>query len=122
MINLKKLLKESTWANRKFGEPLPTLNDYMKEDIITEGKELDQKTIDKIAALTDRNNHTEARIVLAKTLGNSAKIVKAYEAIDTIHMFLGRANETNVARDALDKILFNKAKGYSNFSNIWGAF
>ena len=31
MIKLKKLLKESiTWNNRKFGERLPTLNDYKK--------------------------------------------------------------------------------------------
>ena len=30
MIKLKKLLKESTWANRKFGEPLPTMADYKK--------------------------------------------------------------------------------------------
>ena len=25
-----RLLKESTWANRKFGEPLPTMADYKK--------------------------------------------------------------------------------------------
>ena len=30
MIKLKKLLKESTWDNRKFGEPLPTMEDYKK--------------------------------------------------------------------------------------------
>ena len=30
MIKLKDLLKESTWANRKFGEPLPTMEDYKK--------------------------------------------------------------------------------------------
>ena len=30
MIKLKNLLKESTWANRKFGEPLPTMADYKK--------------------------------------------------------------------------------------------
>lgn len=30
MIKLKKLLKESTWKNRKFGEKLPTLQDYKK--------------------------------------------------------------------------------------------
>ena len=30
MIKLKKLLKESTWVNRKFGEPLPTMEDYKK--------------------------------------------------------------------------------------------
>ena len=28
MIKLKKLLKESTWANRKFGDKLPTMEDY----------------------------------------------------------------------------------------------
>ena len=31
MIKLKKLLKESTWANRKFGEALPTMKDYKVE-------------------------------------------------------------------------------------------
>ena len=42
MIKLKKLLKESTWDKRKFGESLPTLSDYVdsynkKKPIITEG-------------------------------------------------------------------------------------
>jgi|TARA_Y100000296_G_C5156818_1_gene249560 hypothetical protein len=31
MIKMKPLLKESTWADRKFGEPLPTIEDYMSE-------------------------------------------------------------------------------------------
>jgi hypothetical protein len=31
MIKMKPLLKESTWTNRKFGESLPTLEDYMSE-------------------------------------------------------------------------------------------
>ena len=30
MIKLKDILNESTWANRKFGEPLPTMADYQK--------------------------------------------------------------------------------------------
>jgi len=29
MIKMKPLLKESTWADRKFGEPLPTIEDYV---------------------------------------------------------------------------------------------
>ena len=29
-LKLNKLIKESTWANRKFGEPLPTMEDYKK--------------------------------------------------------------------------------------------
>ena len=39
MIKLKKLMTESVW-NRKFGEPLPTLDDVMKahqRKTITEG-------------------------------------------------------------------------------------
>ena len=94
------------------------------KQLITEGKELDSKIIAKIAKLTDYNNHTEARMLLAKTLGSSSKkILKAYEAIDTISTFLGRGNETMHARAALDKILFAKAKSvYSNFKEINGAF
>ena len=91
-------------------------------DLITEGKELDQKIIDKIAKLTDQNHHTEARIELAKAL-RLKDLVKAYEAVDTIHLYLRRANETNVARDALDKKLFKYAKGkFSNYKDIEGSY
>ena len=31
MIKMKPLLKESTWKDRKWGDPLPTLKDYMSE-------------------------------------------------------------------------------------------
>ena len=36
MIKLKEILKESTWANRKFGEPLPTMADYKKAHSVKE--------------------------------------------------------------------------------------
>jgi hypothetical protein len=39
MIKLKKLLKESIWGKRNFGEPLPTMADYKKahnEEKLTE--------------------------------------------------------------------------------------
>ena len=42
MIKLKKLMTESVW-NRKFGEPLPTLDDVMnshQRKTITEGTPL----------------------------------------------------------------------------------
>ena len=41
MIKLKELISESTWKNRKFGEPLPTMADYKKAH--NEGK-LNEKT------------------------------------------------------------------------------
>ena len=94
------------------------------KEILKEGKELDQKIIDKIAKLTDYNNHTEARIVLAKALGSSAKkLLKAYEAMNTISALLGQGNEVMHARAAVDKMLFYQAqKTYSNFLDINGAF
>ena len=55
MIKLKNLLKETTWNNRKFGEPLPTMADYKKaheskkEAKLTEGKA--DQSFNKIIAL-----------------------------------------------------------------------
>ena len=43
------------------------------KEILTEAKELDSKIIKKMAALTDRNHHTEARIELAKALDTSLR-------------------------------------------------
>jgi len=124
MKKLKDLLKESYVWERKFGEKLPTLASIQEKKKLQEGKDLDQKIIAKIAKLTDRNNHTEARIVLAKTIGSSArKITNAYESIRTIQDFLGRGNEVMHARAALDKILFQKVKRvYSNYKEIEGAY
>ena len=92
------------------------------KDLITEAKELDQKIIAKIAKLTDQNHHTEARMELAKAL-KLKDLVKAYEAVDVIHMYLRRANETNVSRDALDKKLFKYAEQkFSNYKEIYNSY
>jgi len=48
--------------------------------ILTEKRELGGAIIDKIHDLTDRNNHNEARRVLAKAMGNK-KLEKVYTAI-----------------------------------------
>ena len=47
MIKLKKILSESAW-NRKFGEPLPTLEDVIekKDSSVNEGPQ-DQRPADK---------------------------------------------------------------------------
>ena len=47
MIKLKQILSESAW-NRKFGEPLPTLEDVIekKNDSVNEGPQ-DQRPADK---------------------------------------------------------------------------
>jgi hypothetical protein len=51
IIKMKDLLKESTWNNRKFGEPLPTMADYKKaHESKKEGKlseKVDKSKVDK---------------------------------------------------------------------------
>ena len=92
------------------------------KDILTEAKELDSKIVKKMAALTDRNYHTEARIELAKAL-RLKDLVKAYKAVNIIHMYLRQANEIGRAREALDKKLFKYAEQkFSNIDDIHGAF
>ena len=90
------------------------------KDILTEAKELDQSYIRHAAAMTDRNNHTEARQTLARGVKNK-KLEMAYKNLLKVHEFLGRANETNVARDALDKILSKQLKKFSNWKDAENA-
>ena len=90
------------------------------KDILKEGKELDQSYITKAAAMTDRNYHSEAREALCRGVKDK-KLEQAYKNLSKVHMFLKRANETNVTRNALDKILLKQLKRFSNWKDAWGA-
>ena len=90
--------------------------------LITEKKELGGALINKIERFTDRNYHTEARMELAKAMGDK-KLVEAYKAIGVVHMYLKDMNDLNSARDRLDKKLFAQAKKvFSDYDAISGAF
>ena len=133
MIKLKDILKESSpgFENRKFGDPLPTLEDIAKRHQENNGEikkpimekiDLDQSIVDKVAKLTDINNHNEARIVLAKEM-KLKNLVKGYEAIMVLHKMFNQMNEMMAARTKLDGWLMDGAKRkYSNFKDIYGAF
>ena len=89
--------------------------------LITEKKELGGALINKIERMTDINAHTEARMTLAKEVDKN--LWKAYEGLNAVQDYLRRANETNIARDALDKKLFAFAKKkFSDYDAISGAF
>ena len=89
------------------------------KEILTEKKELNKVHIDKLEALTDRNNHTKARMFLAQMMRNK-KLVKMYEHIDALHIFFRDMNDLKEARTRLDKILFKQAeKEFSNFKDIY---
>ena len=44
-MKLKKLLKENVWNERKFGEPLPTLEDTSKAYKLKKEQEVNEKPI-----------------------------------------------------------------------------
>jgi len=124
MIKLKKLIKESAW-DRKFGEPLPTLEDTMNQhngEVLTEKKELGGALINKIDSLTDKNAHNMARLTLAKAMGNKI-LMKNYEALMVLHTKFRDMNDLTSARNRLDKELFAQAKKtYSDYEQIHGVF
>ena len=89
------------------------------KDILTEKKDLDPKSIQKVAKLTDRNNHTEARLFLAHMSGDK-KLTKAYAGLRDVQDYMGRANETNVVRNYLDlRLKDTLSRKFSNFDEIW---
>ena len=70
------------------------------KDLLLEKQELPQNVVDKIAKLTDYNNHNEARLVLAKQMGLK-NLVKGYEAIMVLHDMFRQMNEMMAARQKL---------------------
>ena len=124
MKKLKDLLKESFVWERHFGEKLPTLdsvqNKYEKKQL-NEKKELDSKTIQAVAKMTDSNAHTHARMELAQALRDK-KLEKAYRALNELHNYFRQMNELMHAREKLDKELKAKLQSkFANFDEIWGA-
>ena len=118
--------KESTNRGRREKsrlkkESILKLRQMIREELLTEKKELGGALINKIERLTDVNNHTEARILLAKEVDK--KLEQAYKGLNIVQDYLRRANETNIARNALDKKLFALAKTkFSDYDSIAGAF
>ena len=130
MIKLKKLIKESTWVNRKFGEPLPTMADYKKahegklasEGTLNEKKEIAPKPIQAIGVLTQRNQHNVARAMVAKGMLNNKKLYDAYMKIDDLADFFGSLPpELSQLRNKMDEKYLKKglAKMYSNWQELW---
>ena len=92
------------------------------KSLLLEKQELPQNVVNKIAKLTDYNNHNEARLVLAKQMGLK-NLVKGYEAIMVLHDMFRQMNEMMAARQKLDKMLMPAAeRKYSNYQDIYQAY
>ena len=123
MIKLKKLIKEAYAWERKFGEPLPTLASVqkkkLKEDLLTEKKELDVKTIQAVAKMTQSNAHTHARIELSQALRNK-RLEKAYRGIYEVENFFNDSFGIEKIRTRIDQYLKRYLQNkFSNFDEIW---
>ena len=93
------------------------------KNILTEKKVLGGSTIYQIDKATDRNNHNEARRLLAVAMGNK-KLAKVYAGMEEINIALGHLPpELKKLRVKMDKELFKQAKKmYSDYEQIHGAF
>ena len=125
MIKLKSLIKEAYVWERKFGEKLPTLDSvqekYEKKQL-NEKKELDSKTIQAVAKMTDSNAHTHARIELAQALGNK-RMEKAYRALYELGDYLGGYGpELAKVNKKMEKELYRQlVRNFSNYEDIYNA-
>jgi hypothetical protein len=87
--------------------------------ILQEKKDLDNKHIDQLEKLTDRNAHTAARRYLANLIGHK-KLVQMYDHIYKLHYYFRDINDLRDARDRLDKELFDKAnRMFGNFKDAY---
>lgn len=89
--------------------------------LLTEKKELGGAYIEKIRMLTQRNNHTMARLELAKLVG-SKQHIKFYQGIMDIQDVVGSLPRgLSMVRNDMEKPFMNLLKKtYSNFDIIYG--
>lgn len=95
------------------------IDNYLKESA-----DIDDAFIKKIAKLTDRNDHSKARIEIAKKVGNQ-QLLKIYNGIANLalaygHMPMELITLRNFADDELDKYIKQKY-GEFIFRQISGA-
>ena len=91
------------------------------KNILNEKQEMGGAYIEKIRLLTDRNNHTMARLELAKLVG-SKQHIKFYQGIMDIQDVVGSLPRgLSMVRNDMEKPFMNLLKKtYSNFDIIYG--
>ena len=95
----------------------------MWEDAIVEKKEFNPKAVEKIADMTDRNDHNAAMLLFAREM-REKKVEKMLNLLIQMHKEQGHmTNAMMDMRKDISKELFKKAKkSYSNFDDIYKAF
>ena len=92
------------------------------KNILLEKKEFQQVYLDKLNSLTQRNNHTDARVFLSVMMGNK-KLENFYKAMSDLRdVFGGYGPELSMLNQKMEKELYKAIKKYySNAKEIIGA-
>ena len=92
------------------------------KNILLEKKEFQQVYLDKLHSLTQRNNHTDARVYLSVMMGNK-KLENFYNAMSDLRdVFGGYGPELSKLNQKMEKELYKAIKKYySNAKEIIGA-
>ena len=93
------------------------------EQEMSEAKELDQKVIDKIAQMTDKNDHNASVILLARMM-KEMKVVKMMELLVKMHKENGSMTSDMMAirKGMYDELMKKAKRQYSNFKDVYNAF
>ena len=93
------------------------------EQEMSEAKELDTKVIDKIAQMTDRNDHNASIILLARMM-KEMKVVKMMELLVKMHKENGSMTSDMMAirKGMYDELMKKAKRQYSNFKDVYNAF
>ena len=93
------------------------------EQEISEAKELDTKVIDKIAQMTDKNDHNASVLLLARMM-REKRVEKMMNLLIQMHKENGSMSSDMIAiRTGMYQELMKKAKRqYSNYNDLYKAF
>ena len=91
------------------------------KEILTEKKKFQQVYLDKLHSLTQRNNHTDARVFLSVMMGNK-KLEKFYKAMSELNdVFGGYGPELSKLNQKMEKELYKQIKKkYANSAEVIG--
>jgi len=94
----------------------------MWEDTIVEKKEMNPKVIEKIAKLTDRNDHNESLLLLAKEL-KDREAIKLLGNIKDMHKVYGHMPQELIGlrNKVFDNLMRQSKSKYANHDDVYGA-
>ena len=97
--------------------------DAVEEETLEEKKEFNPKAVEKIAKMTDKNDHNASVLLLAREM-REKKVEKMMNLLIQMHKENGSMTSDMVAvrKGMYDDLLKKAKKDYSNYDDIYGAF